>query len=86
MSTIKEQIKQCLVEHLRMVSSVDDIDPNAELTTLGLTSMAATNLLIDLEDEFGVEFSDDLLTPEVFRTVSSLETAIEGLLADQVTA
>ncbi len=86
MSTIKEQIKQCLVEHLRMVSSADDIDPNAELTALGLTSMAATNLLIDLEDEFGVEFSDDLLTPEVFRTVSSLETAIEGLLADQVTA
>ncbi|MDC0662365.1 phosphopantetheine-binding protein [Marinobacter sp. SS21] len=86
MSTIKEKIQQCLVEHLRMVSAAEDIDPNAELTTLGLTSMAATNLLIDLEDEFGVEFSDDLLTPEVFRTVASLETAIEGLLADQVTA
>lgn len=86
MSAIAQRIKQCLVEHLRMISSADEIESNAELTTLGLTSMAATNLLIDLEDEFAVEFSDHLLTPEVFSKVTTLESAIAGLLADQVSA
>lgn len=85
MSKTKERIQQCLVEHLRMVASTNDINPDVDLTTLGLTSMAATNLLIDLEDEFDVEFPDELLTPEVFRSVLTLEAAIDRLTADRVT-
>ena len=86
MSSIQEGIRNCLLEHLRMVKSPEEIDVEVDLTTFGLTSMAATNLLVDLEDEFDVEFPDSLLTPEVFHSVVSLESAIRSLLDEKVSA
>lgn len=86
MNRFHEGIRQCLVEHLRMVSSPNEIDLDVDLTTLGLTSMAATNLLVDLEDEFDVQFPDELLTPEVFRTVETLASAICSLADQQASA
>ena len=86
MSELKEKIQNCLVEHLRMVNSPQEIPVDADLSTLGLTSMAATNLLIDLEDEFNVQFPDSMLTPEVFHSVDSLGEAISSLMNDRVSA
>ena len=79
-STI-EKLKTCMVEHLKLVKSEDQINDDAELASLGLDSMAATNLMIDIEDVFGITFSDDLLTPETFRTVTTLNSAIQKLLS-----
>jgi acyl carrier protein len=81
MDTTLEKLKACMLEHLKLVQSVDKIHDDAELTGLGLDSMAATNLMIDIEDEFGITFPDDLLTPETFRTVTTLNSAIQQLLS-----
>ncbi|MGD1703621.1 phosphopantetheine-binding protein [Dapis sp. BLCC M229] len=81
MNNTLEQLKVCMVEHLKLVTSVDQIDNDTELTSLGLDSMAATNLMLDLEDEFEVTFPDELLTPDVFKTTNTLNSAIEKLLA-----
>lgn len=86
MSELKEKIRSCLVEHLRMVNDPQEIPVDADLSTLGLTSMAATNLLIDLEDEFDIQFPDSMLTPEVFHAVNSLEEAVASLLDERVSA
>ncbi|KKD39701.1 hypothetical protein WN50_01825 [Limnoraphis robusta CS-951] len=69
-----------MVEHLKFVQSIDQIDDEADLNSLGLDSMSATNLMIDLEDEFNITFPDDLLTPETFRTVQTLNSAIQTLI------
>jgi acyl carrier protein len=82
MSTILDQLKNRMLEHLKLLTSVEQIDDNAELTRLGLDSMAATNLMIDIEDDFGVQFPDNLLTPETFRTPLTLEAAIQSLLCE----
>ncbi|MBE9033598.1 phosphopantetheine-binding protein [aff. Roholtiella sp. LEGE 12411] len=69
-----------MVEHLKFVQSVENINDDAELTRLGLDSMAAINLMIDIEDEFGITFPDALLTPETFRTSMTLSSAIEEIM------
>jgi acyl carrier protein len=51
-----------------------------DLGKLGLDSMAAINLLVDLEQEFGIQVPDSLLTPETFATGRSLEDTIRRLL------
>jgi acyl carrier protein len=80
MNTTIERLKVCMVEHLKFVQSVENINDDAELTRLGLDSMAAINLMIDIEDEFGITFPDALLTPETFRTAMTLSSAIEEMM------
>ncbi|SFE89858.1 Acyl carrier protein [Actinacidiphila alni] len=50
----------------------DELSPDADLAALGLDSMGVVQLLADLEDHFGVELDDELLTEETFATVGSL--------------
>jgi acyl carrier protein len=45
-----------------------------------LDSVAVLQLLMEIEDHFGVEFSDEDLTVELFQNVGSLATAVEQKL------
>jgi acyl carrier protein len=48
------------------------LEKTAKLADLGLDSLGLIQLLVDLEEEFAVEFPDDLLTAETFESVMSL--------------
>ena len=74
-------LKDFVVEHIEALESIDDVADDSELSDLGLDSMSALNLLLDIEDEFDVQFPEEYLTPEVFSTPSSLERAIRTLTA-----
>jgi acyl carrier protein len=50
------------------------------LGDLGLDSMAAVNLLLDLEQAFDVQIPDDLLSAETFETFASVEATFRPLL------
>ncbi len=52
----------------------------ADLYDAGMTSHASVNLMLALEDEFDVEFPDELLTRSVFSSIESIKSAIFGLL------
>jgi len=49
-----------------------DIEPSADLFDAGLDSMAIMQLLIFLEDRYGVEIPPEAVTRENFSTVDSL--------------
>ena len=51
----------------------------ADLSALGLDSLGAVTLLVDLEDTFGVSFPGALLTADTFRTTAALERAVLSL-------
>lgn len=55
---------------------IETIDPNKELRELGLDSLDVVELLLDLEDEFGVEFTSDEL--KTLKKVSDLYDAIRA--------
>jgi len=48
---------------------------------LGLDSADSLQLVVAIEDAFGVRFEDQDLTLEVFRDISSLAEAVAGKLA-----
>lgn len=54
----------------------DVIDPNKELRELGLDSLDVVELLLELEDEFGIEFSSDEL--KTLKKVNDLYNAISA--------
>jgi len=74
-------LKELAVEHIAALNSVGQVDVDSDLAELGLDSMSAMNLLLDMEDEFDVQFPEEYLTAEVFSTLATLATAILVLAA-----
>jgi acyl carrier protein len=65
-----------LRRHLRYLAPEATLDTQAPLRSMGLDSMAAVALMLDLEDEFGVTLPDSSLTAEVFSTADRLWMAL----------
>ena len=53
---------------------------STELVRLGLDSMSAISLLLDLEDAFKITFPRDMLDPKIFRTGDTLLAAVRRLV------
>jgi acyl carrier protein len=63
--------------------SAGDINSDTPLLLSGLTldSVAVLELLMEIENEFSVEFKDTDLTVELFKTVGSLAEAVQEKMA-----
>jgi acyl carrier protein len=57
-----------------------EVDDQADLYELGLTSHASVNVMLALEDAFGVEFPDEVLKKSTFASISSIERVVDGLV------
>jgi acyl carrier protein len=49
------------------------------LTDAGLTSLDMVNLMLAIEDEFGIEIPQRRMTPANFRTVAAIEALVGGI-------
>lgn len=76
MSQISDEFRAVLVRHLVAVDDPADIPADVNLRSLGLNSMRAVELVVDLEDTLGVVFPDDAFNDEVFRTAATLWDAL----------
>ncbi|WP_395308418.1 acyl carrier protein [Mycobacterium sp. AMU20-3851] len=76
---MQERIRQVLAAHGRMAADPLDIDSAADLYEQGLTSHASVNVMLALEDEFGVEFPDDAMKKATFASISSIERVLSEL-------
>jgi acyl carrier protein len=74
-----------LCSYLPLAGS-DSLDPSSELVDLGLDSFNTVEILVRLEEEFGVELPDEELTVETFATVGSLWSLVAGALRQSATA
>lgn len=82
---------EILRNHLKYLPAGQELMPDDRLRELGLDSMSAMALLLDLEDTFHLSLDDDSMVAGTFRTAATLWQAIErvrgqGLDPDQTTA
>lgn len=54
-----------------------ELDPEANLYDLGLTSHGTVTLMLELEDAFAVEFPDETLTKDTFSSLSRIANALK---------
>jgi acyl carrier protein len=73
------RIRTVLDAHGRLPGSVSELSDDADLYRAGMSSHASVNVMLALEDEFDVEFPDEMLTREVFETIASIAAAIQEL-------
>lgn len=70
---------EVLADHLHGIPS--DVDWNTvALPDLGLDSMSAIELVIHIEDRFGVQFPEERLVRETFATFPALVAAVKGMV------
>lgn len=76
---IQDQIRDVLAAHGRMTVDPREVDSQADLYELGLTSHASVNVMLALEDAFDIEFPDEVLKKSTFASIRNIEQIVEGL-------
>lgn len=78
---MSEQVRRIVAEHGRLAVDVDTLADDASLYEAGMTSHASVNVMLALEDEFDIEFPDEMLKRSVFETIASIDAALVALEA-----
>ena len=73
------EIRTIVAAHGRLTADVATLGDDADLYEAGLTSLSTVNLMLALEEHFGVEFADHMLGRKTFQSISSLSDAIAEL-------
>lgn len=80
---MKEKIRRIVKDHAGIGLKLEDIGDSTDLYRAGMTSYGSVVLMIALENEFGLEFPDGLLSRDVFESIDSIAGAIESVLEPQ---
>jgi len=76
---MQDQIRDVLATHGRMAIDPREVDEHADLYELGLTSHASVDVMLALEEEFDIEFPDEVLKKSTFESVHNIAQVIESL-------
>jgi acyl carrier protein len=78
-----EEVKLVLGRTLRLGSKINDFDASTGLfgSIPEFDSMAVVNVILALEEQFGIGVEDDEITAEIFETVGSLAKFVEEKMA-----
>ena len=74
------KLQEILRPKLRFLPRNADLPMDADLSKLGLDSMASIDLLMDIEAQLGVKIPDELLTVDTFNTGNHLLEVVEKLV------
>ena len=79
MSAVDETIREVLVTHGRLLVPAPSLADDDDLYRSGLSSHASVNVMLALEDEFGIEFPDSLLRRSTFESIAAIRAALETM-------
>ena len=82
MDPIATTVRRIVCEHAQLVVGGDELSDETDLYRAGLTSHASINLMLALEEEFGVEFPQSMLKKSTFQSVRAISAALGELLGD----
>jgi len=78
---IQSRVTALVKSILAQNAAVADVAADAKLVDIGLTSMDMVNLMLGIEAEFDFMIPQDLITPENFQSVATLERLVASQLA-----
>lgn len=81
-----DRIRTILAQHGRLAIDVTTLESGADLYAAGLTSHASVSLMLALEDAFGVEFPETMLTRSTFASIDAIAAALSALGSHEAAA
>jgi acyl carrier protein len=79
MSTMSDEIRRIVAAYGRLPVDPTTLTDDADLYEVGMTSHASVSVMLALEDAFELEFPDEMLTRDVFESITSITAAITSL-------
>lgn len=78
MESVEERVLNIVKERSFMG---DEVKKEDEFTVIGINSIDIVDVIVALEDEFGICFSDSILNIEKFKTIENMIERVNCLLA-----
>ncbi|WP_137156871.1 acyl carrier protein [Rhizobium sp. FKL33] len=75
-----ETIREILKKHANLPAGVDDIADGADLYAAGLSSFASVQVMLALEENFDIEFPDNLLNRKSFQSIEAIARTVDSIL------
>lgn len=79
---VESEVRAVIAREGYLALDVAALGDEDDLYRAGLTSHDTINLMLALEDRFGVEFPDRLLTRRTFQSIAALAAALRELMPD----
>jgi len=79
MSSKSQEIRSILESHGHLPVDIATLSDDDDLYQNGMTSHASVNVMLALEDNFGIEFPDSMLKKSSFQSVAAIEAALDSL-------
>jgi acyl carrier protein len=83
---MNSDIRELVAAHAGLPVGVDDLPDHADLYRAGMKSFASVQLMLALEERFGIEFPEEMLTRATFRSIAAIEEAVGKLTAGEMAA
>jgi acyl carrier protein len=84
--TMKTALRRIIGETARLDIPIESIEDNTDLYAHGLSSLATVHIMLAVEDEFGIEIPDRMLTRKLFQSIDTLAAAVAELSNGQAVA
>lgn len=75
------QIRRVLVERGGLSTDASALPADADLYAAGLSSFASVDVMLGLEESFGISFPDRMLKRSLFESIGSIAAAVSELRA-----
>jgi acyl carrier protein len=79
-SQYAEKIRHIVVQHGRLAVPAERLAEDTDLYKAGLTSLATVGLMLALEEQFNIEFTDGMLGRQTFGSIGSIAQAVAKLV------
>jgi acyl carrier protein len=76
---MNELVRQMIDQHARLPVAARDLSTNSDLYEIGLTSFAAVQVMLALEEALGIQFPEHMLRRGAFSSIGSIVACLRQL-------
>lgn len=85
-TAVQSNIRKLVADHARLPVDAAEIGLDDDLYDLGMTSHANVALMLALEDEFDMEFPEEMLSRTTFESITAIERSIHTIVGADLDA
>ncbi|WP_311031092.1 acyl carrier protein [Mesorhizobium koreense] len=79
-----DRIRTLLAQNSMIPIDFEAMSDTANLYDAGLTSFASVQMMLAIEEEFDIEFPEQMLTRRTFSSIASIAAAVSELTVESV--
>lgn len=80
-NAVKEKIKGIIISRLKDEEKIRILEYDTPLLSLGIDSILALSILVEIEEEFNIEIDDSDLNMDKIRNISSFAELIDNYIS-----